>query len=55
VTTNYAVFENYGCNNERLISEWDSYDNAYCAYKELYTDSEADELGVEIVKWDGEN
>jgi hypothetical protein len=51
----YAIFERYGYDNERLISEWGNYDDAWCAYCELYTESEAEELGVEIAKWDGEH
>jgi hypothetical protein len=51
----YGIFEHYGCSNEELITEWNNYDDAWCAMHEFYTDSEREELGVEIAKWDGEH
>lgn len=41
-------------NNERLVSTWPTYDDAWCAYQELYTTEEHNELNVDIMRWDDE-
>ena len=53
-TKPWAVFERAGYNNEHLVSEWLTYDDAWCAYQELYTPEERDELHVDIMRWDDE-
>lgn len=45
----WGVFENCGCANEKLISTWDSYDDADTAMLELYTFEERGELEVNIM------
>lgn len=50
----WAVVEHAGFTNERVVSTWSTYDDAWCAYQEQYTDSERDELFVDIMKWDDE-
>lgn len=49
-TVSWQVVENVGCTNEKLISEWDTFDDAYCAVKELYTVQEEEELEVAILQ-----
>jgi len=49
----WGLFERYGYNSEKLVSTWDTYYDAWCAYGEQYTAHEAEELGVEIAKWTG--
>ena len=53
-TDSWAVFEQAGYNNERLISTWPTYDDAWCAMQELYTPEEREELHVDIMRWDEE-
>ncbi|MGB4467547.1 MAG: hypothetical protein WBI41_05790 [Azovibrio sp.] len=48
----WAVFEQYGYRNERFVSSWVTFDDAYCAIKENYTPEEEEELRVSIVRWD---
>ena len=50
----WAVFQHYGCANEKMTSSWRSYDDAWCAYQESYTAEEREELGVEIARWDAD-
>lgn len=50
----WAVIEQAGYNNERVVSEWSTYDDAWYAYQELYTAEEREELHVEIMRWDTE-
>ena len=50
----WAVVEQAGFTNERVVSTWSTYDDAQCAMQEQYTDSEREELDVDIMKWDDE-
>ena len=51
---NWAVIEQASCTDEKLISTWTTYDDAWCAYQELYTPEEREELHVDIMRWDDE-
>ena len=53
-TNPWPVIERAGYNNERLVSTWPTYDDAWCAYQELYTTEERNELNVDIMRWDDE-
>lgn len=53
-TDSWAVVEQAGYANERVIAEWDNYDDAWCAMQELYTPEEREELHVDIMRWDEE-
>ena len=46
----WQVVEACGFTNERVISEWDTFDDACIAVKELYTIGEEVELNVSILK-----
>lgn len=46
----WQVVIHAGLTSERVVSEWASYDDAYCAMKEGYTDNEIEELDVDILK-----
>lgn len=46
----WTVVEHAGCANERTVSTCASYDDALTAKDELYTESEQEELGVDILK-----
>jgi hypothetical protein len=48
--TKWQVVEQCGFVNERIVSEWGTFDDAYCAVKEQYTSSEEDELHVSILR-----
>lgn len=50
----WAVIQHAGYKNEKLVSTWDSFDDAWCAYQELYTPEEWEELHCDIMKWDEE-
>ena len=50
----WGLFEHYCDWNEKLISTWETYDDAWCAYQEQYTAEEREELGVEIARWDAD-
>ena len=50
----WAVVEHAGFTNERVTSESSTYDDAWCAYQERYSESEREELNVDIMKWDDE-
>lgn len=50
----WAVVQNAGFANEKVISTWSSYDDAMCAMMEHYTWEELDELNVDVMKWDAE-
>lgn len=39
-----------GYNNERVLSTHATYDDAYCAMHEQFSDDEIEELGVDIMK-----
>lgn len=46
----WTVVENCGYERERVVYECDNYDDAETAYHEQYTESEAAELHVAILK-----
>lgn len=46
----YQVVVHAGYQNEELHSEWNTYDDAYCAMHENFTPEEQLELGVDIMK-----
>ena len=48
----WAVVEQAGFTNERVVSTWSTYDDAYCSFIEQYTAWERGELHVDIMKWD---
>ena len=48
----WAVVEQASFTNERVVSTWSTYDDAYCSCIEQYTAWERDELNVDIMKWD---
>ena len=48
----WAVVEQAGFTNERVVSTWSTYDDAYCSCIEQYTPWERDELRVDVMKWD---
>ena len=50
----WAVVEQAGFVNERIVSTWSTYDDAWCAYQEQYSESERAELRVDVMKWDDE-
>jgi len=50
----WAVVEQAGFVNERVIHNCTSYDDACCALHEQYSSPEIDELHVSIMKWDAE-
>ena len=50
----WAVVEQAGFTNEHVTSEWSTYDDAWCAYQEQYSESERAELHVDVMKWDDE-
>jgi hypothetical protein len=46
----WQVVVHAGCTNERVSSSWRTYMDAYCAMTEQYTESEREELGVDILR-----
>ena len=48
----WAVVEHAGFTDERVVSTWSTYDDAWCAYQEQYTAWESVELHVDFMKWD---
>ena len=47
--TIWGLFQHAGCANEKLVSTWKSYEDARCAMWESYTESEQEELGVDVM------
>lgn len=46
----WAVVENAGYTNEKVVHEARTYDDAYCAMHEMYEPDEQEELHVDIMK-----
>lgn len=46
----WVVVQHAGLTTERVVCECDTYNDAWAAMQELYTDSEREELGVDIMK-----
>jgi hypothetical protein len=46
----WQVVEHAGRVNERVIGTHATYDDAYCATREIYVPEEHDELGIDIMK-----
>ena len=53
INEKWAVVEEAGFANERIVLTCETYDDA-CAFYEQYMSSEIEELHVDIMKWDDE-
>lgn len=50
MTKPWLVVQNAGYTNEKIVHEAATYDDAWCAYQELYSWQEREELHVDIMK-----